>query len=114
VAIVRDPSLAEDLTTETFWRIYRAHARFDPARSFAERIAKLLKKSHPRVTDDGTRLGRDLWPAMLQRLQQPAAPVAWFEQAWFNQAWFDWALGAAVVAWLAFFPAAIPVLLYHL
>jgi RNA polymerase sigma factor (sigma-70 family) len=32
--IVRDPATAEDLTVETFWRIYRAHARFDPARGF--------------------------------------------------------------------------------
>ncbi|MGA3343965.1 MAG: RNA polymerase sigma factor [Terracidiphilus sp.] len=40
--IVRDPSSAEDLTVETFWRIYRAHARFEPARGFegwARRIA---------------------------------------------------------------------------
>ena len=34
VRIVRDPAAAEDLTIETFWRIYRAHARFDPTRSF--------------------------------------------------------------------------------
>ncbi len=26
MAIVGDPSLAEDLTVETFWRIHRAHA----------------------------------------------------------------------------------------
>jgi len=42
VRIVRDPSAAEELTVETFWRIYRSHARFDPARSFgawARRIA---------------------------------------------------------------------------
>jgi RNA polymerase sigma-70 factor (ECF subfamily) len=42
VRIVRDPAAAEDLTVETFWRIYRAHARFDPGRSFgawARRIA---------------------------------------------------------------------------
>lgn len=42
VRIVRDPTAAEDLTIETFWRIYRAHARFDPSRSFgawARRIA---------------------------------------------------------------------------
>ena len=32
--IVRDRSTAEDLTVETFWRICRAHARFDPARGF--------------------------------------------------------------------------------
>ncbi len=82
------------------------------------RIAKLLKQSLPPVTEESKQLGRDLWPAMLQRLQQPA-PMArfggkWLEQAWFNQAWFDWALVAAAVAWLAFFPSAIPVLLYHL
>jgi len=30
--IVRNPATAEDLTVETFWRMYRAHARFDPAK----------------------------------------------------------------------------------
>lgn len=42
VRIVRDPGVAEDLTVETFWRIYRARARFDPSRNFgawARRIA---------------------------------------------------------------------------
>ena len=40
--IVRDSGTAEDLTVETFWRIYRAHARFDAERGFepwARRIA---------------------------------------------------------------------------
>jgi RNA polymerase sigma-70 factor, ECF subfamily len=40
--IVRNPSAAEDLTVETFWRIYKAHARFDAQRGFepwARRIA---------------------------------------------------------------------------
>lgn len=32
--IVRNPAAAEDLTIETFWRIYQAHARFDPTRGF--------------------------------------------------------------------------------
>jgi RNA polymerase sigma-70 factor, ECF subfamily len=32
--IVRNPAAAEDLTVETFWRIYRSHARFDPTRGF--------------------------------------------------------------------------------
>ncbi len=32
--IVRNPSAAEDLTVETFWRIYQAHARFQPERGF--------------------------------------------------------------------------------
>jgi RNA polymerase sigma-70 factor (ECF subfamily) len=42
VRLVRDPAAAEDLTIETFWRIYRSRARFDPSRSFgawARRIA---------------------------------------------------------------------------
>lgn len=73
-----------------------------------ERIAKLLKKSVPRV-GDAVGPGRDLWPQMLRRLQEPAGLVVWFERAW-----FDGALLAAVVVWMAVFPAAIPVLLYHL
>jgi RNA polymerase sigma-70 factor (ECF subfamily) len=32
--IVRNPSTAEELTVETFWRIHRARERFDPARGF--------------------------------------------------------------------------------
>jgi RNA polymerase sigma-70 factor (ECF subfamily) len=52
VRIVRDPSVAEDLTLETFWRIYRAHARFDPARQFggwARRIATNAALDHLRT-----------------------------------------------------------------
>ncbi len=49
VRIVRDPGAAEDLTVETFWRIYRARARFDPRRPFgawARRIATNLALEH--------------------------------------------------------------------
>jgi len=57
VRIVRDQGVAEDLTIETFWRIHRAHARFDPQRSFgawARRIATnaaldYLKTARPEV-----------------------------------------------------------------
>src|SRR4030095_10757956 len=45
VRIVRDSAAAEDLTVETFWRIYRARGRFDPGASFgawARRIATNL------------------------------------------------------------------------
>lgn len=51
VRIVRDPASAEDLTVETFWRIYRARARFDPQADFgawAYRIAVNLALSHLR------------------------------------------------------------------
>ena len=43
--IVRDRGIAEDLTVEAFWKMHRAHARFDPSRSFgawARRIATNL------------------------------------------------------------------------
>lgn len=33
--MVRDTGVAEDLTVETFWHIYRAWPRFDPQREFA-------------------------------------------------------------------------------
>ena len=57
VRIVRRPDVAEDLTVEAFWRIYRAHARFDPSRSFgawARRVAThvaidYLKSVRPEV-----------------------------------------------------------------
>ena len=53
VRIVRDPSAAEDLTIETFWRIHRARGRFDPGASFgawARRIATNLAIDHLRQT----------------------------------------------------------------
>ena len=58
VRIVRDPGIAEDLTVETFWRVYRARSRFDPTRSFgawARRIATnvaldYLKTVRPEVS----------------------------------------------------------------
>ena len=40
--MVRDQAAAEEVTVEVFWRIYRAHARFEPERGFeawARRIA---------------------------------------------------------------------------
>jgi RNA polymerase sigma-70 factor (ECF subfamily) len=49
VRLVRNPSVAEELTIEAFWRIYRAHARFDATRSFgawARRIATNLALEH--------------------------------------------------------------------
>jgi len=52
VRIVRDPGVAEDLTVETLWRIYRTHARFDPARSFgawARRVATNVALDHLRT-----------------------------------------------------------------
>lgn len=49
--IVRDRGIAEDLTVETFWRIYKSHGRFTPDGNFgawAYRIATNLALSHVR------------------------------------------------------------------
>ena len=53
--IVRNPAAAEELAVESLWRIYRAHARFQPSRGFeawARRIASRaaldwLRTQHP-------------------------------------------------------------------
>lgn len=63
VRIVGDPAVAEDLTVETFWRIYRAHARFDPVRSFgpwARRIATNTALDHLKTARTETNLPDDL------------------------------------------------------
>jgi RNA polymerase sigma-70 factor (ECF subfamily) len=39
--VVRDRGAAEDLTVETFWRVYRAHARFDPKREFGAWVRRI-------------------------------------------------------------------------
>jgi RNA polymerase sigma-70 factor (ECF subfamily) len=49
VRIVRDAAAAEDLTIETFWRIYKARARFRPDGNFgawARRIATNAALDH--------------------------------------------------------------------
>jgi len=63
VRIVRDPSAAEDLTIETFWRIHRARGRFDPGASFgawARRIATNLAIDHRRQAGREVALPDDL------------------------------------------------------
>jgi len=49
--IVRDPGIAEDLTIQAFWRMYRARARFDPDGNlggWARRIATNVALDHLR------------------------------------------------------------------
>jgi len=63
IRIVRDSGIAEDLTVETFWRIYRSQARFDPAGSFqawARRIATNAALDHLRRDRRETELPADL------------------------------------------------------
>ena len=71
-------------------------------------MKKLLRQALPPVNSDAGP-GRDLWPDVLRRLDAGvAAPVS---PGWI---WFDGALLAGLVALVAIFPAAIPVLLYYL
>ncbi len=66
-------------------------------------LSDLLKQSIAPVRD--AELRRDLWPRMLQRLDE-AQPV--------RVPWFDWVLAALASAALIFFPSVIPAVLYHL
>jgi len=71
--IVRNPAAAEDVTVETFWRIYRAHARFDPARGFEgwpRQIATHAALDWLRAA----RPERELSPQIIEDL--PAPPAA--------------------------------------
>jgi RNA polymerase sigma-70 factor (ECF subfamily) len=63
VRIVRDRGVAEDLAIETFWRIHRAHARFDPERNFAawaRRIATNAALDYLKTSRPQTALPEDL------------------------------------------------------
>ena len=64
-------------------------------------LRELLKAGVPRVR---TEPARDLWPEMLQRMEQRQRPVPWI----------DWVLAAAAAGCLILFPQLIPALLNHL
>lgn len=42
--MVRNPAAAEDLTIETFWRVYQNMARYDPSRPFAPWVRRLASR----------------------------------------------------------------------
>lgn len=67
-----------------------------------EGMKQMLRQALSAVETAGPR--RDLWPAMLRRLE--ARPTA--------SPWFDWALACGLLAFAAVFPASIPVFLYYL
>jgi hypothetical protein len=74
-----------------------------------DRMKKLLQQAVPPVKG-APEPGRDLWPAMLRRMDAKAAAPALS----LNWAWFDAALAAGLVTLAAFFPVSIPLLLYYL
>ena len=64
-------------------------------------IRELLKAAIPRANQQ---LPRDLWPAMLNRIQVPETRICWY----------DWALVAALCGWALLYPQGILQLLYQL
>jgi hypothetical protein len=68
-----------------------------------DRVKQILKQSLPPV-DPTSEPSRDLWPAVLRRIDSDPA----------RQNWFDWALLAGLVVFAVSFPATIPVFLYYL
>ena len=70
------------------------------------RLTKMLKETLPPIAIDAdsvSRTARDLWPAVLRRLDQRT-----------SLPWFDWALLAGLGVFAAATPAWIPVILYFL
>jgi hypothetical protein len=73
----------------------------------ADRMTLLLKSAIPRM-DDEVDLPRDLWPAMLRRMDEQSSRGA------DSVPWFDWALAGSLVVFAAIAPRTIPVILYYL
>ncbi|MFI5114292.1 MAG: hypothetical protein ACHP7J_04030 [Terriglobales bacterium] len=67
----------------------------------ARQIREVLRQSFPPVD---TELHRDLWPAVLRKLDARPARVPWY----------DWALIGLSVSVFLFFPQLILVFAYHL
>lgn len=76
-----------------------------------EQTKQLLKQALPPVASNAEP-ERDLWPAMLRRLDEDAAAPR--RTAWIAMPWFDWALLGGLVVFAASFPATIPMFLYYL
>jgi len=72
-----------------------------------DKMQGLLHSALPPVGDE-SEPDRDLWPAMLRRMDEEASPGT------STVPWFDWALGGALLALAAVAPRTIPVILYYL
>ena len=73
----------------------------------AARVKDLLQRAMTSVGDDD-QPDRNLWPAMLRRMDEEHVRGA------ASVPWFDWALAAGLVAFAAMAPRTIPVILYYL
>jgi hypothetical protein len=68
-----------------------------------EQLKDLLRSAMPRIAKDAMP-SRDLWPDVLRQMDREPIKVPWF----------DWALAGGLIALVAAFPSAIPVILYYL
>lgn len=64
-------------------------------------LGEKLREAVPPMRQE---LRRDLWPAMLEKMNEPRLRVPWY----------DWLLLAASGLTALLFPSLIPALLYHL
>jgi len=90
--------------------------RHDEKHLDEDRIKQLLRQALPPVAP-GAEPARDLWPAVLRRLDAESAapaPLAAARSAPQSVPWFDWALIGGLAVFVASFPATIPVFLYYL
>lgn len=77
--IVREPSAAEDVTIEAFWRMHQAHARFDPERGFepwARRIATHAALDWLRRQKPESGMAPELWDTVPAATQGDPAITA--------------------------------------
>lgn len=72
-----------------------------PEKHDEEEIREALRAAFPPID---TELRRDLWPAMLRRLDEPAQKVPWY----------DWALAGGLAGLTVLFPKLILLLVYHM
>ena len=72
-----------------------------------EQIKQMLREALPPLGADAEP-ERDLWPAMLRRMDEQSARGA------SSIPWFDWALAGGLLAFVAIAPRTIPVILYYL
>lgn len=69
-------------------------------------MKQLLKQALPPV-EPNAEPERDLWPAVLRKLDADTAQTK-------SVPWFDWALLGGLAVFAVSFPATIPVFLYYL
>ena len=78
-----------------------------------DHMKKLLQQALPPVDSDAAP-GRDLWPAVKQRLDARSDRTQSISPASIRWELLDLALLAGLAAFAAFLPASIPVFLYNL